>query len=347
MEPSSSVESSAAPAPRGAVEGGDEPDRVAAKAVGEPARMPHPTAGDPEEYRPPSDGEVLLVINRQARSGDSGLDPALDALDLGRPPTTLEIDDPSTLAARIEAALNAKVSRVVIAGGDGTINSALPALIAAQKPFGIIPLGTANDLARTLGIPADPAAAAEIIARGRTRRIDIGSVNDKLFVNAAGIGFSAELQQLPAGLKGWLGPLAYPLGVLRRWRHHRPFRVAVRGSGVDCVHRVIQVTVANGRSYGGGMTAHEQARVDDGTLDLLLILPRPLWRMVLSALSLKRGVYSKRAPIIALRGSAFEIVTRRRRPVATDGEVCTSTPAVFQVSPGALEVYVPDESVQG
>jgi diacylglycerol kinase (ATP) len=289
--------------------------------------------------------EVLLVVNRRARSGDSDFDAALEALELGAGHARiLDIDDPSTLAAKIWAALTPATAAVVIAGGDGTINSALPALVEAGKPLGIIPLGTANDLARTLDVPTTPADAAEVIVRGRTRCIDVGSVNGKLFVNAAGIGFSAELQKLPPRLKGWLGPLAYPLGVLRRWRDHRPFRVKVHGSGIDCTRRAIQVTVANGRSYGGGMTVHQEARIDDGTLDLLLILQRPLWRLILSALSFKRGVYNRNAPVIALRGTDFEVRTRRPKPVATDGEASTFTPAAFQVMRGALEVYVPDDS---
>ncbi|MBN1237341.1 MAG: lipid kinase [Gammaproteobacteria bacterium] len=289
--------------------------------------------------------EVLLVVNRRARSGDSAAETAFETLDLGvGEPRILDIEDPATLSARIQAALTPATAAIVIAGGDGTVNSALPALIEAAIPLGIIPLGTGNDLARTLGIPTTAAEAAEVVARGRKRRIDVGSVNGRYFVNAAGIGFSTELQELPPRLKGWLGPLAYPLGVLRRWRDHRAFRVKVRGGGIDCARRVIQVTVANGRSYGGGMTVHEEARVDDGTLDVLLILPRPLWRLILSALSFKRGVYSKRGPVIALRGAEFEIRTRRPNPVATDGEVSTSTPAEFRVIPGALEVYVPDDA---
>src|SRR5690606_24453337 len=114
-------------------------------------------------------------------SGDTGLEAAVEALaSNGGALTTVEPDDPSTLAARIESSIRPDIGRVVVAGGDGTINAALPAMIRVGKPLGVIPLGTANDLARTLGLPTDPAEAAKVILRGRTRRIDVGSVNGRL-----------------------------------------------------------------------------------------------------------------------------------------------------------------------
>lgn len=292
-------------------------------------------------------GVALLVVNRKARSGRADLQQAIETLAAGRvPPTVIDVEDPHRLAEQLEAALSPEVDRIIVAGGDGTVNSALPVLMRAGKPFGILPLGTANDLAKTLNIPADPVAAAAVIVQGRTRRIDVGSVNGRYFLNAAGIGFSAELhQELDASIKGKLGPLAYPIGVIRRWRRHRSFTVVIRGDGVSLQRRVIQVTVANGRFYGGGMTAHEDARIDDATLDILLILPRPLWHYLFDALRLRRGVYAADAPVVAKRASKFELSTHQRKSIATDGEPTTFTPASFRVSADALEVYIPDEPV--
>jgi diacylglycerol kinase (ATP) len=295
---------------------------------------------------PSAAGIALLVVNRQARSGRSDLEQAIETLAAGRsPPTIVDVEDPPRLASQLESALTPAVERIIVAGGDGTVNSALPVLVRAGKPFGILPLGTANDLAKTLNIPASPVAAASVIVRGHTRRIDVGSVNGKYFLNAAGIGFSSDLQrELDSTMKSKLGPLAYPVGVLRRWRRHRPFTAVIRGEDIFLQRRVIQVTVANGRFYGGGMTAHEDARIDDATLDILLILHRPLWHYLVNALRLRRGVYAKDAPVIAKRAMNFELSTRHRKSVATDGEPTTFTPAAFRVSADALEVYVPDES---
>ena len=105
--------------------------------------------------------------------------------------------------------------------------------------------------------------------------------------------------------------------------------------------RVIQVTVANGRFYGGGMTAEQDAQIDDGQLDVVMVLPGEWWRHIKSAIGLKRGVYPDAVPVVAERRAEFELTTLRPEWVATDGERSTQTPATFGVLPGALEVYVP------
>lgn len=286
---------------------------------------------------------ALVVVNRKARSGTADLEPAVAALGAAfGPPTMLDIDDPAELAERLQEACDPDIERVVVAGGDGTINSVLQPLLKLGKPLGILPLGTANDFARTLGIPPDLGAAAAIIVAGRTKRIDVGVVNGRYFLNAAGIGFSTKLQsELPAWAKRYFGPLAYAFGVVRRWRRHRAFSVLVRSDGSAVRRRVIQVTVANGRFYGGGMTAEQDASIDDGRLDLLMVLPGQWWRHILSVIGLKRGIYPEAAPVVAERHAAFELTTVRPEWIATDGEQATQTPAMFDVLPGALEVYVP------
>jgi diacylglycerol kinase (ATP) len=286
---------------------------------------------------------VVVVVNRKARSGEADLAPALDALTHAfGPPLMLDIEEPEGLADRLDEACGPAIERVIVAGGDGTVNSTLPVLLRTRKPLGILPLGTANDFARTLDIPPDLDAAAEIIVRGSTRRVDIGVVNGRYFLNAAGIGFSTDLQrELPAWVKRTFGSSAYPLGVLRRWRRHRPFAVEIRGGGRTLRTRAIQVTVANGRFYGGGMTAEQAASIDDGDLDLILVLPSRWWRHIPSVIGLKRGVYPERAPVIAERRTSFEVKTHRPHAIATDGEPTTFTPASFSVLPGAIEVYAP------
>lgn len=303
---------------------------------------PSPGGSSPETA-PHARSRTLVVVNRQARSGNADLDPALAALDEAfGAPAMLDVEDPGQLQARLQEACAPDVDRVIVAGGDGTVNSALQVLVRARKPLGILPLGTANDLARTLGLPADLGGAAAVIVAGRTKRIDVGVVNGRYFLNAAGIGFSTALSnELPGWTKRRLGPLAYPLAVMRRWRRHRPFSVVLHGDGAPAHRRVIQVTVANGRFYGGGMTAEQDARIDDGQLDVVMVLPAEWWRQLLSVIGLKRGIYPEAVPVIAERSAAFGLTTPRPHAIATDGEPTTQTPATFAVLPGALQVYVP------
>lgn len=311
------------------------------EAAGTPLAASREDAGP--RPAPHDASRVLVVVNRKARSGEADLEPALAALAAAfGEPTILDIEDPAELAKRLEEACGPEIDRVIVAGGDGTINSTLPVLLRAGKPLGVLPLGTANDFARTLGIPADLDAAAAIIVAGKTERIDVGVVNGRYFLNAAGLGFSTKLQSdLPAWAKRRFGPLAYAIGVARRWRRHRPFLVSIAHDGRTFRHRVIQVTVANGRYYGGGMTAEQDARIDDGQLDLVMVMPGEWWRHVRSVIGLKRGVYPEVAPVVAERLGAFELRTLRPEWIATDGERSTQTPATFAVVPRALEVYTP------
>jgi YegS/Rv2252/BmrU family lipid kinase len=190
-------------------------------------------------------------------------------------------------------------------------------------------------------LPLDPVAAADVIARGRTRLIDVGRVNDRYFMNAAGIGFSNEVRdELDTRMKKVFGVLAYAVAVARRWRRHQPFTVEISGD-LPQRRKVIQATVANGKFYGGGMAAHHAATIDDGRLVLLLLEAQPLWRHVLHVTNLKTGVYDFDAPFVVGYASALKVRTRRRKRVATDGEVGTHTPAAFEVLPKALNVLVP------
>jgi diacylglycerol kinase (ATP) len=286
--------------------------------------------------------DTLVLVNRKARSGAIDLQPVVELLVArGKRPSILPVNGRDDVGYGLDRNLSGPAPCVVIAGGDGTVNSSLAALLNCGYPFGILPLGTANDLARTLGLPLDPLDAAEVIARGRRRRIDVGRVNGCYFVNAAGIGFSSDLQRdLDVTTKKAFGPLSYPLAVARRWRRQQPFTVDVRGS-LDGHHRVIQVTVANGRHYGGGMTAREDAAIDDGKLDLLLVEAQPLWKHLLHVSSLKTGVYDFASPFLVGRATELRLTTRRRKSISTDGENTTETPASFEVLPRALEVFVP------
>jgi YegS/Rv2252/BmrU family lipid kinase len=283
----------------------------------------------------------LVAINRQARNAAANLDPALEILRTGGDLELIDIANGADLVPQLRAALGGGIDRVILGGGDGTINSALPLLLQSRVPLGILPLGTANDLARTLELPSAPVEAAKVIAAGQTCRIDVASVNDKPFLNAAGLGFSTTLHRARAPrTKRVLGPLAYPLGVLKHWRSHRSFTVELEIEGIPRRHRAIQVTVANGRFYGGGATAHEGAVIDDGMLDVVLVQPRPLHRFVLKLPRLRRGRYED-SPVVTYRAAELWLDARRAQAVSTDGEESTTTPARFRVHRGALEVFVP------
>ncbi len=286
---------------------------------------------------------ALLVVNRRARCSERSFDPIVERLTDTLLPTVVNVEDPARIGEALEHAWTEQVGRVVIAGGDGTINAALPFLVRHELPLGVVPLGAANDFAHTLGLPSDPLEAAAVAAHGVTRHIDLARANQAYFVNAAGLGLGAAPARSPARrADGLLARLAHAAGALLRWRAQRPFTVVLNLDGMPRRHRVVQVTVANGRFYGGGMIVHRDARIDDAVLDVLLVHPRPLTQSLVGLARLGRAGRED-APVTAYRTGRIEIRTRRPRAVATDGEFATATPVRFEVHSRALRVVVRDE----
>lgn len=232
--------------------------------------------------------------------------------------------------------------RVILGGGDGTLNAAIPGLLAAELPFGILPLGTANDLARSLGIPFSLEEAARIIATEAPRPVDLGEVNGHCYFNVASIGFSAELaSELKAEAKKRYGKLGYGVAAFGLLRRARPFTVELLHDGRTERVRTIQVSVGNGRHYGGGMTVSADAQPDDGLLDVYSLEVTHWWRLVALLPWLRRGTQGNWHDVRAFRTTALELRTRRKRPVNTDGELTTQTPARFCLRPAALRVFAP------
>lgn len=284
----------------------------------------------------------MLLRNRHARRGSDDLAAVRERFRA----TGVEVAEvaPADRAEASDLVLRARgtVDAVVIAGGDGTLNAAAPGLMAAELPFGIIPLGTANDLARTLGIPRDPLAAAGVVLKGRRRALDLGSVNGRPFFNVASIGLSSQLARtLTRAEKQRWGKLGYATAGARVLARARPFHARITHAGaVDEVH-TLQIAVGNGRHYGGGNVVAEDAAVDDGRLDLYSLEFASTLKLALMLRAFRRGVHGAWREVRTLRGTAFTITTRRPRSVNADGELVTKTPAYFRVHPAALEVYAP------
>lgn len=232
--------------------------------------------------------------------------------------------------------------RIVIGGGDGTISNALPELLQLDKPLAVLPLGTANDFARTLGLPQDSLAAARIALQGRAHKVDVGLVNGRPFINVASVGIAAKVSETQSKeLKRIWRVLSYLVSLLRVMRDARPFYVELATDGTfTWSGAVYQVSIANGRYHGGGLTVAEHAAIDDGKLNLYVVLPGTLWQLFGCITHLKFG-FPK--PEVLHRQTSIRITlhTWRRRSVNADGEISTTTPAEFTLIPNGLTVIVP------
>ena len=285
---------------------------------------------------------ALLVANRKALSGAADLGEGLARLsDAQILVTERAAHDPLEIPDILRSE-GREADLIILAGGDGTMNLAAEALLELGRPLGILPIGTANDLARTLEIPLSVPDACAVIAAGRVRAIDLGRANGKHFFNVASVGLSAEVTRHHQGRrKRLLRVLSYPLSVWDAFHAIRPFRVRIRCDGQETRVRTIQVTVGNGRHYGGGMTMIEDAAIDDGQLDVYCIKPLSFWALMALFPALRWGRLRDRAPILVWRGCEVLVRTRRRLPVNTDGEITTHTPVEFTVASKALTVFVP------
>jgi YegS/Rv2252/BmrU family lipid kinase len=285
---------------------------------------------------------ALLVVNTKSRSGER-LCASLSDLLAARGINPLDAQCEAREALPQAILDNAdKIDSVVIAGGDGTLNAAAFGLLKSGLPLGIVPAGTANDLARTLGIPDDVESALDIIAGGEERRIDIGRVNDQLFFNVASIGLSVELAHaMSTETKRRLGRLSYSLAALRVIIRARPFSALIASEGEVARVKTFQVAVGNGRYYGGGNAVEKSAQIDDGSLDLYSLEMDKVWKLAWMARSFRAGEHGAFEEVRSVRGRNFEIHTRRPRKVNADGEILTSTPARFSLVPKAIRVFAP------
>jgi diacylglycerol kinase (ATP) len=285
---------------------------------------------------------ALLIVNRQSRTGSADLSVTIGLLEQhGMSVLERQFDRAEEIAEAIRGECG-NVDLVIVAGGDGTMNAAADTLVECGLPLGILPTGTGNDLARTLGISTTLAEAAAVITGGRRHAIDLGRANGKHFFNVASLGLSAELtRHHTVERKRRLRLFAYVLSVRDAYRQTRPFRARIRCDGRERRIRTIQISVGNGRHYGGGMTIAEHAAIDDGWLDVYCLPPSSFWRLLILFPALRRGRLRRQQAVLVTRGRKIEVITRRAMPVNTDGEITTRTPARFEVVPRALSVLVP------
>ncbi len=286
---------------------------------------------------------ALVLRNPKARRGQESLDGPFRQLELAGIDVTIETFEALPEIARDIVRLRSIADLIVICGGDGSISSGAMAVMESGLPLGIMPMGTANDLARTLAIPMDLTAAARVIAAGQTRRIDMGTVNGHAFFNVASIGLSSELAQgLDPTLKKRFGRLGYALAATRvltkASRFHATITEKDRTTEVD----TFQIAIGNGRHYGGGNVVRDDAEIDDGHLDLYSLELRNLWKLALMLRSFRSGTHGAWQEVRTARCVEFDILTKRPMPVNTDGEIVTATPAHFKVHPGAVAIFAPE-----
>lgn len=284
---------------------------------------------------------VLILVNPKASRARDAL-PTLADRFAGRAASRLVVTESKEALNQAIADHGPDADRIVIGGGDGTLSQALPDLLATGKPLAVLPLGTANDFANTLGLPVDPMEAAEVALHGRPHKIDVGLVNGEPFLNVASIGVATNVVHAQsAERKHRWRVLAYPISFLHAARESKPFVVTLKvDDNPAWTGPLYQVSVGNGRFHGGGLMVADHAAIDDGKLDLYAISPGSFWQLFACVTHLKFGFS---APALLQRSCAtcVTLTTSKPRAVNADGEIKTRTPAEFTLRRHGLTVIVP------
>ncbi|QND53789.1 lipid kinase [Phyllobacterium sp. 628] len=285
---------------------------------------------------------ALFIVNPNARSGKKPINPIRSVLENGGLTLVDAAPAKDESISDVIRRMKDQCDLVIIGGGDGTLNSAAAGLVETGLPLGVLPLGTANDFARTIGIPPLPLKAAELILSTKPRPIDLGEVNGNLFFNVASIGFSAELAaELTEKAKKRWGKLGYAIVAARLLARSRLFTAYVEHDGAVEKIKTMQVSVGNGRHYGGGMTVEETATADDGRLDFYSLEVDHWWRLLGLLPSLRKGTQGRWDDVRAFQTTEVTIKTNKPRAVNTDGDLTTWTPAHFRIREKAITVFAP------
>lgn len=297
--------------------------------------------------------KVCLLVNPKA--GSAGLiDDLVRALSARHRLTVATAADCDDLKKRAVAAAAGGFKVVAVAGGDGTIHAVINAL-ASHSPktrLAFLPLGTGNDLCRTLAVPLDPVAASELVRTGRRRKLDLVRVDGSWrghMVNVATGGFSGRVaMDVTSDLKARLGPLAYLVGASGPIAEPQTYRVTISYDGGQPEElEVLNVVVANARTAAGGVVVAPTANPEDGRLDVVLVRPGDfLDRSVITA-RLLAGDYTADEAVTHRTSRRVEITSDTPIPFSIDGELTEGCRFLFTVVPRALRVlsgpeYRPD-----
>jgi diacylglycerol kinase (ATP) len=265
-----------------------------------------------------------------------------------------ETGGPGSAARLASAAAREGADLVVAAGGDGTVHEVVAGLLESSPPpaLGLIPLGTGNDLARSLGIPADVEDAVEILRGGRRRKLDLVRAEldgeAQVCVNAAVGGFSGRVaDNADADLKSRWGPLSYLRSALDAIGELEPWAVTIVLDGREHRLSALNVVIANGRYAGAGIPIAPRADPFDGLLDLAVVLEASLLRLTRLAPTLLRGEDPGDDSFLTRAGRELTLEAERPMPFSVDGERVEVGRARFRLEPGAIEVIVPRGAGEG
>ncbi len=287
---------------------------------------------------------TALFVNTHARRGAKYFDEAVRLLReagiaLDR---ATAVHDPTTLLPGIQQAIAAGARTIIVGGGDGSLSSAMEAFAGQPVTLGLLPLGTGNDLARTLSIPLDLDGAVRVIAEGRVARIDLGCANGRYFINTLSMGISDDVARAATRrLKRFLGFFAYGVAAARVLPRHHHFRAHLASAEKNCDAVTHQLVVANGTYVGEHLKAGPDAAIDDGRLVVFTLEGRSRYQLIRGAWSVAIGRHANDPRNNYFETTELTVTAEPPQRITVDGEPGGETPVTIRVVPKALRVLVP------
>ncbi|HEX5247154.1 MAG TPA: diacylglycerol kinase family protein [Gaiellaceae bacterium] len=299
---------------------------------------------------------TVFLVNPASGNGATGRrwpELAHRAAALGLHGDTLRSERAGHLIELAERAARGGAELVVAVGGDGTLNETINGLMrgGGGPELATIPLGTGMDFVRTYGIPTHFDDAVRTAVEGRARAIDVGRVTyrtwagteeERYLGNVGSVGMSAAVAQRANGMSKALGGRAtFFYALVRVFLAWQNTVVDVVLDGERRSARMHDVIVANGQYHGGAMWLAPEARPDDGLFDVLLIGDVNKLDFATTAPKLYRGTHLSHPKVDLVRARVVEVEAAETLPIELDGEQVGTTPARFEIVPGALRVRVP------
>lgn len=289
---------------------------------------------------------AALVVNTQSRTGQDQFAQACAAMS-GLPfdVSPYPVEDPSKLHDRMREAMATKPDLLILGGGDGTISGLVDHLVGTDTILGVLPLGTANSFARTLGIPLEIEGAIEVLRTGTPRRIDLGMIDGDYFANCAAIGISPQIADtIPHKLKRWFGRAGYLAWAGLQFARFRPF-VLIIGEGPDAKRiPATEVRISNGR-FHGGVELIEEARLDSGEIIVQAVARNGRRGLLRNWSGAVLRLDSRREDTVTFHARELRIATEPPLPISIDGEVLAKTPVTAKIAAGVIRVMAPAETL--
>ncbi len=233
-------------------------------------------------------------------------------------------------------------NHIIAVGGDGTAYEVVNGIRGEKVVLGILPAGTGNDFARMLKLPKDYNEILETIKASQKKKIDIGLINDRYFLNCSSVGIDAEIVKETEKIKKYVsGTLAYVIGVLKTLVRYRYKDVSIEIDGKRMKRDIELIAVGNGKYYGGGMKINPMADLDDGFLDICLVNKISKIKFALLFLTVFKGKHLGIKEVESLRGKEIKIFGDKDLMLNADGDIIGTTPVEIKIEKRAIEVIVP------